>query len=215
MRTPMYETPLGPFEHPWINTPDTKYNKDGVFQLTVVLQEADLDTVNLIHLIDEQAEAAFKEQTKGLSKVELKKWTIYKPYDYEEDPETGDKTGRVKLHFKRNHIITLKGGEKKELSITVYDSTGNKAGADEVPAIYGGTIGQVLFSFRQIKVAGAHLAGSKLDFAAVKVFKLAEGRGSDPFSKSSAAGGYVNAKQERRAQEPSAGSGADDERVDY
>lgn len=211
-RQPMFETPAGPFQHPWINNPDTKFNPDGVFQNTLVLPKSDVNTANLLALIDEHCQTAFNDETAGLSKAELKKWSVYKPYEDELD-EDGEETGNVKLHFKRNHIITLKGGEKRELSISVYDTTGTRAEADTMPSIYGGTVGKVLFAFRNIKVPSAHLAGCKLDFAAVKIIQLKTGGGSDPFSKDDdQTGGYVHS---RRAPAPDETEGGDGDEVQY
>lgn len=182
-RPTMFESPVGLGQYMWINTPDTKYNPDGVFKDQLILSASLPATQNLIALIDEQCEEAFKRQTDGLSAGELKKWKLYKPYVEEEDKETGEPTGNVIFTFKRNHIITLQGGEKRELSIAIYDAQGNSIPGDDQPRIFSGTKHKVLFSFRDVKVPGTKQAGAKMDFAAIKVFELGQGSGGSAFSK--------------------------------
>lgn len=197
----MYETAPLLWEHPWINNPDTKYNADGVFKLTGLGDSTAVLIANLMALIDEKAEEAYERLTEGLSAGEKKKWKLYKPYSLEDDPDTGEPTGRVKFLFKRNHVIKLQGGEQKELSISVYDSSGKVIDPEQLPAIYGGSSGKVLFSFRDVKVPGTKQAGVKLDFAAVKIKSLAKTGRADPFSKDGEdeeEGGYVFEPGERR-----------------
>lgn len=198
-KNPMYETPPGIAEHPWINKPDTKYNPDGVYKDTMVFDKSLPEVANLLALIEDNSKAVFDRvitKDKGLSAAERKKWSVYTPFEDETDHDTGEPTGRVRVFFKRNHIITLHGGEKRELHISVYDTTGKQAEADEVPAIFGGTIHKTLFGFRDVKVASTHVCGVKLDFAAIKVIQLGQGRRADPFSKdneeSIGQGGYVH-----------------------
>lgn len=183
----MIETALGVSEHPWINKADTKYQADGVFKNTVIFDHSLATTMNLIAMIDEHAaevKARLIDDNEGLSAGEKKKWKLYVPYVIEEDDE-GNPTGRVKVQFKRNRVIRLQGGETKELSVSVYDSKGNVIPGDGLPAIYGGTTLKTLFSFRDVKVPGTKQVGVKLDFAAVKIGKLAKSGagGRDPFSK--------------------------------
>ncbi len=177
----MFETPRLLLEHPWINTPDTKYNADGVFKTFGIADHSKPTVLNLQHMIDEACDASLAKATEGLTPSEKKKWGIYKPYEIEEDAN-GEPTGRIKFNFKRNHIITLQGGEKRELQVSIYDSHGNVPEEGKEPRIFGGTDAKLLFSMRDIKVTSAKLAGVKLDFAAIKVFALGGKGGRDPFS---------------------------------
>jgi hypothetical protein len=194
----MFETATLLWEHPWVNNPDTKYNADGVFKLTGVADSSLPTSLNLQALIDEKAAEAFERLTEGLSAGEKKKWKLYVPYVLEDDEATGEPTGRIKFGFKRNRKIKLQGGEEKLLSVSVYDSSGKIIAAEELPAIYGGSSGKVLFSFRDVKVPGTKQAGVKLDFAAVKVKSLAKSGQRNPFSNDGEEeGGYVFEPGER------------------
>lgn len=178
-----YETPKGIAIHPWINKPDTKYAPDGVFKMQLKLKLADANVQNLKVLVDEAAQVAFDVETKDLTAGEKKKWTLYVPYTLEEDDE-GNETGYIIFTFKRNRIIKLQGGDTKELQVYIYDSKGNVPEAGKEPSIWGGTELKTLFTFRNVKVPGTKNAGVKLDFSAVKVFKLSKGEGKrDPFAK--------------------------------
>jgi hypothetical protein len=213
----MIETAAGVSEHPWINKPDTKYNPDGVFKNTVVFDHSLATTLNLLSLIDEKAQEVFDRLTEGLSPGEKKKWKLYVPYVLEEDDE-GNPTGRVKVQFKRNHVIKLQGGETKELSVSVYDSAGKVIDGEVLPPIYGGTVLKTLFSFRDVKVPGTKQIGVKLDMAAVKILKLAKSgsAGRDPFSKDGQdeeGDGYVfepgSAQQQRQQADEAEDEGGD------
>lgn len=207
----MIETAAGVSEHPWINNPDTKYNAKGVFKNTVIFDMSLPTTMNLQALIDEKAQEAFDRLTDGLSAGEKKKWSVYKPYTVEEDDD-GNQTGRLKVLFKRNHVIQLQGGEEKELHISVYDSKGKAIDPDDLPNIYTGTVLKTLFSFRDVKVPGTKQAGVKLDFAAVKIIQMGKGGRQDPFAKDGDDGsdGWVFDPSETATRRTGGGGGEQD-----
>ena len=177
-----FETFAGLSRHSWIDRPDTKYNTDGLFKTKLVGDLADPKVQAFKAKVDAAAQAAFDEELKDLSPGQRKKWSLYLPYTLEEDEE-GNETGRIVFEFKRNALVTIKKtGETKALSVAVYDSK-NKA-VLPAPSIYGGSTIRVVGNFRPIKIAATSKAGVRMDFFAVKVLKMSQGSGGNPFSES-------------------------------
>lgn len=175
-----FETPAGLSKHTWVDRPDTKFDTDGLFKTKLVGDLSNPKIVALRAKIDAAAQAAFDEELKDLTPGQRKKWQVYLPYTLEEDEE-GNETGRIVFEFKRNAKVTIrKTGEVKELSVAVYDSAGNAV--KPAPAIYGGSTIKVMGSFRPIKISATQKAGVRMDFFAVKVLKMSQGAGGNPFS---------------------------------
>lgn len=182
----VYEfSPLGEAQvGTWINKADTKYNELGLFQLPMVVEGP--DALRWKELIDTAAQAYFDEQTAEMKPPEAKKFSLYVPYEEVEDDD-GNKTGAIKFDLKQNATIRLKSGEEKKVEIAIKDSK-NKDLVGK--PIFPGTILRAMYSFRGIKVASSKQIGIRMDFAAVQVFKLGEGRGKGFGNFGELEGGY-------------------------
>ena len=112
-----FTTPYGTAIFPWLNRPDTEYNKAGVFhvKISVPLEEA----ADFIKELEEQAEAKWEERMKQLamSPAQQKKWSITPVYEEEYD-EAGEPTGNVIFKTKMTHRVTYtnKAGEKESFT---------------------------------------------------------------------------------------------------
>lgn len=168
----VYEfSPLGEAQvGTWINKPDTKFNEAGVFKSPILVEGT--DAIRFKEKVDAAAEAYFEEQTAEMTAGERKKWKLYVPYEEVEDDE-GNPTGAIRFDFKQNATIKLRSGEEKAVQIAVKDSK-NKDLVGK--PIFPGTILRTMFAFRGIKIAGTKELGVRMDFAAVQVFKLGEGK---------------------------------------
>jgi len=195
--SPLGETQVGT----WINKADTKFNEAGVFKCPILITGT--DAIRFKEKIDAAAQAYFEEQTAEMTAGERKKWNLYVPYEEVEDEE-GNPTGGIVFDFKQNATIRLKSGEEKAVQIAIKDSK-NK---DLHKPIFPGTVLRTMFAFRGIKVAGTKQLGVRMDFAAVQVFKLSEGRSSGFGNFGTLEGGYSEDEQ-AEAQGGSTDDGGD------
>jgi len=200
----VYEfSPLGEAQvGTWINKADTKFNDLGVFKLPLRVEGT--DALRFKEQIDAAAQAYFDEQTADMKPADARKQNLYVPYEEEEDDE-GNKTGAIVFDFKQNETIRLKSGEEKKVQIAIKDSK-NK---DLNKPLFPGTVLRTMFAFRGIKVAGTKQIGVRMDFAAVQVFKLGEGKSKGFGNFGELAGGYS------QDETPEADGGHTDEGGDY
>lgn len=166
-------SPLGPFIHPWLNKPDTKYNEDGLFHVDQRLS-GDAGE-KLAAKIEAAATAALQEHTQEMKPGEAKKWKLYVPFEREEDDETGEPTGDIIFNFKQNAKIKSKKEPSgfKDVKIELRDSKDNVIDV----AVWDGSEGRIMFSMRPIVMVSSKEVGVRLDFAKVQVVKLKQGSG--------------------------------------
>mgnify|MGYP002718623800 CR=1 FL=1 len=175
-------SPFGIAIHPWLNNPDTKFNAEGVYKtgLRVPVAEA----APMMARIQTAAERYLAEVTEGMTPAERKKWSLYLPFEEEEDDE-GNKTGFVVFNFKQNATLTLKSGEKKEIKLQLQDGLGK----DNPRPIMGGSKLRTKYALRDVKMTSGKQAGVRLDFAGVQVVVYNQGSQGGGFG---AVEGYVD-----------------------
>lgn len=199
MAKTIYKTsPFGVAVHPWLNKPDTKFAAGGagVYQTGLRLEGA--EALKFKEEITAAADAAFAELTEELTPGERKKWSVYYPFEEEED-DAGNPTGAIVFDFKQNAEIRLKDGTTKRVQIGLQDSAGN----DITKPIFGGSTIRLMYSTRAIPMKSNKQAGVRLDFSMAQVLKLVQGGGGRGFGKVD--GGYVD---EPDADEPGTTSGS-------
>lgn len=166
------DSPIGPFVHPHLNRPDTKFNADGLFKVGLRLEGEVAE--KLAALWDKEAEAAFQawaedeKQGGKLTPGERKKWEGFKPYTREEDDD-GNPTGAILFNFRQNAKIKLKDGTVKDIDIALYDATGKGKVTKD---IWGGSRGRINYSLRPIVMTSAKQVGVRADFGRVQVIEL-------------------------------------------
>ena len=87
-------TPTGVAKYPWLLKPDTKFNADGEYKVTLVLDKEEAEPV--IEKI-ESVLTEHLEELKMSGKKKVKQGPL--PYSDEEDDE-GNPTGNVEFKFK-------------------------------------------------------------------------------------------------------------------
>lgn len=167
------DSPFGPIVHPHFNHADDKFNKENPpFHGDLALEGDEADTYKA--LVDKKSKEAFEDYMANgdgskLTPGAQKKWSVYVPYEEEEDRD-GNPTGRTLFSFKQNSRIRTAEGVKI-IQIGIYDAEGTEI-ADMVTH---GSIVRVRHSFRPIVLKTNQQVGVRMDFSMVQVKELAAG----------------------------------------
>ena len=169
-KQPRYTTPKGTAKYPWLNKPDTKFNPDGDYKVTLVVPVEEADTI--MQFLDEQmaaSEAKAKKDNPG-KKVKV----ADAPYSVDED------TGNVEINFKLKAKVTMQSGDSFEQQPALFDAKGKPLSDVNVG---GGS--KIKVSYECVPFYTALIgAGISLRLRAVQVIDLVE------FSGGAAAGAY-------------------------
>lgn len=172
-------TPKGQALWAKILTPDTKFNPDGVFEITLVMHEDDSECQNFMEKLDGWAQEAFDHETKSLKPGRKKQISVTPPYTMELDDETGDETGRVLFKFKTKAFFTTKTGRQISLAPGIFDAKGTKI-KDPDFEVGNGSIVRVSFETRSYCMKDG--AGISRKLKGVQVIDLVEYGGSSASS---------------------------------
>lgn len=169
-KQPRYTTPKGVAKYPWLNKPDTKFNPDGDFKVTLVVPVEEADAI--MQFLDEQmaaSEALAKKNNPG-KKVKV----ADAPYSADED------NGTVEINFKLKAKVTMQSGDSFEQKPALFDAKGKPLADVNVG---GGS--KIKVSYECVPFYTALIgAGISLRLRAVQVIDLVE------FSGGADAGAY-------------------------
>jgi len=159
-------TPVGVSQYCWLNTPDTKFDKEngGHFKTNLILKGSEAQTV--IKSIKEEMKKSLemaKEKTKGKEPK-----TANMPF--EEEYIEGKPTGNIIFKFKAKAKIMMKSGDVIDIKIPIFDSKGTP-------------IKEQVWSGSEMKISADMIpyytamagAGVSLRLKAVQITKLVEG----------------------------------------
>jgi hypothetical protein len=173
-RKPQYVSPAGVAVFPWLNRPDTKFDKEGkggVYKTGLRLSAEEFTTALVggkpfQQFIDELVLASVAEAQQEHPK-ERKQIKARAPYQVETD-DAGEETGTVLVSFKQNARIVRKDQTVVNITIPLFNAQGQPI--DE--PIYGGSIIKVAFTVRNTWMQASKEAGVRFDIAAVQAIKV-------------------------------------------
>lgn len=161
VKNPRYTTPAGIAQYPYLTKPDTKFNPDGEYKISVEIPGAAAqDTVTFL---DEQFAASVAKAKKDNPGKKIKEGDV--PYSIAED------TGKVTVRFKLKAKVTPKQGDPFEQRPALFDAKGKPIGAEA--KIGGGSKVKVAYEMVPYYTAIAG-AGISLRLKAVQVIDLVE-----------------------------------------
>ncbi|MCO5735948.1 hypothetical protein [Stenotrophomonas maltophilia] len=179
--------------YPKLNTPDTKFDSDGVFEtkLGFVVAEAidgviGTKNVTLADILaraeklrDEFAEAKREELAAGdgKQKKKAKELAVREIGEAELDDATGEETGRLIIKAKMKASgISQKTGEPWSRKPKLFDAKGKDLGKNP-PSIYGGSVLKVAVQFVPYYTPKDNEVGVSIRLEAVQVIELVSGGG--------------------------------------
>lgn len=157
-KNPKYTTPKGVLSFPYLNTPDTKYVEEGVYQADLIV-DAD-EAQPLIKQLEAQLDDFIQELQKETGKRQNRK-KFRLPFEEHEEDET-------KIVFKMRQNAIVKGSP---VNLLFYDASRKKV--SEPPLIRGGSVVKIAGTSRPY-VSGAN-KGLTLSIVAVQMIELSEG----------------------------------------
>ena len=188
-------TDVGKAIYPHLNKPDTRFQKEGVYKVTLELapNQAEL----LLKQIDEGVKVAQKESGSKSTK------TANPPYKKDED-------GNLQFNFKCKASGVSKTGQNWEQKPKVFDSKGTPLKDDKV--IWGGTTMKVAYEI--IPYSNNMLgSGVSLRLKAVQIHELVSGGGAsaDTYGFKEEANGFVTEAVETFTDEANGASSGNQE----
>lgn len=187
-----FVTPIGTAKFPWLNTPDTKWDPQGKFKVTLLVDPN--ENADFLALLDQIAEEAYQ---KGVAKLKKAKkmvqanQAIKKPLYAEEYDENGEPTGLVEVKFTSNASYRRKDGQEVKLKPALFDAEGKPMG-DNAPRIWGGSKIRINFTPFDYYLATTKEAAASLKINAVQVIELVTegGASADSYGFDSVEGGF-------------------------
>ena len=166
-------TEVGKAIYPHLNTPDTRFQKEGVYKVTLELSP--VNAKNLLKHIDDGIKLATKD-SKSNKTAQL--------------PYKTDENGNMQFNFKCKASGVSKTGQNWEQKPKVFDSKGTPISKDIL--VWGGTTMKVAYEI--IPYSNNMLgSGVSLRLKAVQVHELVSGGGAsaDSYGFKEEANGYV------------------------
>lgn len=198
-------TPPMSVVYAYLVEPSTTYKPEGEYFVKVAIEdgtpEAEEFKAKLDALLDEFA----PEATKNLKPAQKKKLVNASPYNYEEDEETGEETGRITFNFKcPAQVTSKKSGKTFNLKVDLFDSVGNPLAKDGLIIGSGSTIKVGFACDRAYCMEGKdqnnkpfHRVGLNMDLKAAQVLELATVSASaEDYGFGTEGGGFVQPKVE-------------------
>jgi hypothetical protein len=177
------KTPKGVFKYTHLNKPDTRYDSDGVFSVSVVFDKDDPKVKKMLAALDklhaeagEAAEEAWAE-IKPAAKKKLAQKKITEPMlmdYYEEELDDNDEpTGNIVMRFKtKSQFTSKKTGKIVKKVVPFYDGKGQMIHDKKRPLVYGGTTGFVDFGTSPVFIPSSGEAYLAFYLNSVMISKL-------------------------------------------
>jgi hypothetical protein len=160
-KAPRFVTPTGVAQYPHLTKPDTKFNPDGEYKVSLELDAHAAEEI--VSFLDEQFEQAVASAKKENPGKKIKEGDV--PYSVNEE------NGKVTVRFKLKAKVTPKKGEPWDQKVAIFDAKGQPI-TGEIK-IGGGTKMKVSYELVPYYTAIAG-AGISLRVRAVQIIELVE-----------------------------------------
>ena len=225
VKYPKVTTPRGVAIWPRLNTPDTKFNAAGKYEAKIAIDGDDPALAKLREQVEAMIEAKYAEQVaevtqkltdqgkKGLIKKAVDRITKVSPFKAEEDPETGDETGRITIKASMTASgISKKTGKPWQRKPTIFNGKG--VAIKNPPQIGGGSVLKLFVELFPYYAANDATVGASFRLEAAQVIQLvsfgARDAASCGFGEEEDGDDFNDAAAEF-GDESAAGTGEDDE----
>lgn len=165
----MPTTPIGEALWAKIIKPDTKFDPDGVFSCTVLIDPASEEGSAFIAMIDAQVEESMQQAHENAKPAAKEK--IYAQHPYKKHFDKDENPTNL-LEFSAKTKAKTKDGNLK--TIGVFDSEGTRVKTDDTFAIGNGSKIRIKFNTTPYSVPSSGMTGISVWLAGVQVIELVE-----------------------------------------
>ena len=173
---PINRTPTAETVCAFITEPSTEYDDDGQFFIRIRLKTASKECKSLIAAIDDARDKAYKQAEEKLTTPKERNALKMADTSYkEEQNDDGEETGYTTFNFKRKAYRLDKNGEKKSVTLPIFDTYGKPVQTEGLD-IWSGSL--VSVAYRLVPFYTAQLGvGVSHRIEAVQLNKLVSGGG--------------------------------------
>jgi hypothetical protein len=174
-------TPIGVAKYPRLVVPNTKFNPDGEYQVTLIISVD--EAAELMSQLDQKAQEAYDEAVQDLKDkkkhADANKVIKNEPYSIAVDEE-GNETGDVEFKFRMKAKIT-KDDKVYTFAPKLYNKNAEEIKDKEGLFVGSGSTMRVNFSTSPYYVAGTRSAGVSLKLNAVQLIDIVSGGDATSF----------------------------------
>ena len=173
---PINRTPTAETVCAFITEPSTEYDDDGQYFIRIRLKTASKECKSLIAAIDDARDKAYKQAEEKLTTPKERNALKMADTSYkEEQNDDGEETGYTTFSFKRKAYRLDKNGEKKSVTLPIFDIYGKPVQTEGLD-IWSGSL--VSVAYRLVPFYTAQLGvGVSHRIEAVQLNKLVSGGG--------------------------------------
>lgn len=143
-----FVTPVVECRYPFLDKPDTRYNKEGVYRIQLVFDK-DHDFIDKVNKASLQE---FEKAKRHMKPDDAVKVQFHSPVAILYDAD-GNDTGKVEIQFKSNATYTDRvTGDKKQIKVNMFDAKGKPLTI--IPRVGNGSKVSVAFSVKPQVVTG-------------------------------------------------------------
>lgn len=175
-----YITPQGEASYPHLVEPQTKYNEDGLYDVTMYFDEQSggrlIETLSeAYNKACEEAKARYEEQKPQYKKDNPK--INFEQFYREEVDDNGFSTGRIFVKLKKKAKIKTKDGKILQTKVAVFDRYNQPMSEEVVKKASSGSIMKCAFKVSPYFVPAGAKAGISLQLDAVQIIEAKEWTG--------------------------------------
>ncbi len=174
-------TPRGTFIYPWLNTPDTKYQKaHGAYKTSfavdpgIEVKDGDMSFEDFVALCEKTLEEYIEANPKDLKPAVIKKAGRHPFYEEELDDE-GEETGRYLFKFKLKARVELESGKAWKQKPVLVDATPKKL----TEQVWSGSVGYCNVELFPYYMATSKEFGISFRLKGAQIVDLVTGSGDE------------------------------------
>lgn len=145
-------TPKAPVRYPYITTPDTRFNPDGQYRATLVLDPSEPGVTEFIEQIEKIAKNYFEDLAARDPKKKHLTKTYKLPFSADIDPETGEDSGKILCRVKSSYKPALFDAKRNPIVGPIAIGSGTIVRMAVVPRCYETLQGGLTLYMNQVQI---------------------------------------------------------------